>query len=247
LTTLRSTYVTLGFGALLSVALTAVVCFAVGSTFDGWSAERQAQFAPILMSVTGNVVLLIAASVFGVLLAASEYSSGMIRLTLTVTPKRTRVLVAKLLLVSGITMAVGLITLVSMFLVGQAILGAYGVPVGYLGNADAQRLVFGLGVATPLCPIIGFALGIILRSTAGAVTAVLGLLWLPQVFAEVLPAWPQEHILSLAPQAGADSLTVAHLADSGIYSEPVLGAIIVVAWLGIFIGSAYLALTRRDA
>ena len=59
-------------------------------------------------------------------------------------------LLAKLLLVSGITMVLGLITVVGMFLVGQAVLGAYGIPVANLTDADAQRLVFGLGAITPL-------------------------------------------------------------------------------------------------
>jgi ABC-type transport system involved in multi-copper enzyme maturation permease subunit len=232
---------------LLSIALSAAVCFAVGTTFDGWPAERQARFTPILMSVTGHVVLLIAASVFGVLVSANEYSSGMIRLTLTATPRRTRVLLAKLVLVSGVTLGVGLFTVTAMFLVGQATLGAYGIPQASLGDADAQRLVIGLGAATPLFPILGFALGVILRSTAGAITAALGLLWLPQVFGEVLPAWPQEHILSLTPQSGADSMTVSHLAESALYSAPATGAVIVAVWLVVFIGGAYLTLRRRDA
>lgn len=61
--------------------MTAVVALAVGSTWDSWSSERQAQFAPILMTMSGNVILLIASAVFGALAVASEYSNGMIRLT----------------------------------------------------------------------------------------------------------------------------------------------------------------------
>ena len=247
LTTLRSTYLTLGFGVVLSIAMTAVVCLAVGSTFDSWSPARQAEFLPILMSMSGNVVLLIASAVFGVLIVAGEYSSGMVRLTLAATPKRGRVLLAKLVLVSGITMVLGVFTVVAMFLVGQAVLAAYGIPVADLGDADARRLVFGLGAATPLFPIIGFALGIIFRSTAAAITAVMGMLWLPQVFGEVLPEWAGEHVLSLFPQSGADSISVAHLAESPTYSDPAVGAVIVVAWLVGFIGAAYLTLRRRDA
>lgn len=247
LITLRSTYITLGLGVLLSIAMTAVVCVAVGSTFDGWPEGRQAQFAPVLMVMSGNVVALIAFAVFGVLPAASEYSSGMIRLTLAVTPRRGRVLLAQLVLVSGITLVLGVISSVAMFLVGAAVLEAYGIPVVSLADPDAQRFVFGIGAAMPLFPVLGLALGVVLRSTAGAITAVLGLLWLPQVFGELLPEWTAEHVLSLAPQSGADSITVAHLADSPIYSDPALGAVIVVAWLVTFVGAAYLTLVRRDA
>lgn len=246
LTTLRSTFITLGAGVVLSVAMTAVVALAVGSTWDSWSPERQAQFAPVLMTMSGNVILLIASAVFGALAVASEYSNGMIRLTLTATPRRGHVLLAKFLLVGSITLVLGVITTVSMFLVGRAILDSYGISIPGLGDSDVQRLVLGLGVATPLFPIIGVALGVILRSTAGAITAVMGTLWLPQLFGELLRT-RAEKLLSLAPQSGADSLTVAHYAESPLYSDPAVGVFIVAVWLAGFVGAAYLLLKRRDA
>lgn len=247
LTTLRSTYLTLGLGVVLSVVMSALVSAAVGSTFDSWSASRQAQFQPILLSVSGNVVVLIAFAVFGVLVAAGEYSSGMIRLTLTATPSRGRVFLAKLLLVGGLTMVLGVVSLVAMFLVGQAVLGAYGIPVASLGDADARRLVLGLGLVTPLFPILGLALGVILRSTAGAITVILGMMWLPQLLGTLLPTWPQEHVLSLLPGLAADSMTVAHIAHSPMYSDAGLGAAMVALWLVAFVGTAYVMFRRRDA
>jgi len=246
LTTLRSTFLTLGAGVVLSIAMTAVVALAVGSTWDSWSLERQTQFAPVLMTMSGNVILLIASAVFGALAVSSEYSNGVIRLTLTATPRRGQVLFAKLLLVFSITLVLGVISTVAMFLVGRAVLESYGISIASLGDTDVQRLVIGLGVATPLFPVFGVALGIILRSTAGAITAAMGLLWLPQVFGELLPSGPQK-VLSLAPQFGADSLTVAHFAESPLYSDPTAGALIVVVWLVAFVGAAYLVLKRRDA
>ncbi len=246
LTTLRSTYITLGLGTLLSVAMSALVSLAVGSTFDGWAPERQAQFAPILMTMTGVVVMLIALSVFGVLVSSGEYSSGMMRLTVTATPRRARVLVAKLTLVTGITLVVGVISSVAMFLAGAAVLSSYGIAVPGLGDPDVQRFVLGLPVATPLFPVLGMALGVILRSTAGAITAVLGLLWLPQVFGELLPAWPQEHIMSRFPQSAADSLTGGHLVDHPIYPEPVVAFVTIAVWLVVLIGAAHILVQRRD-
>lgn len=247
LTTLRSTYITLGVGSLLSIAMSALVCMAVGSTFDGWSPQRQAQFAPILMSMTGTVVLLIAAAVFGVLASSGEYANGMIRLTLAATPSRGRVLSAKLVLVASTTFVLGLATAAGMFLAGQAVLSSYGIPVPNLGDPDAQRFVLGLGAVTPLFPILGLALGVILRSTAGAITAAIGLLWLPQVFGELLPDWPREHVLNLFPQSAADSLTSGHLVENPIYSEPAVAVLIMAGWLVALVGAAFVQLTRRDA
>jgi ABC-2 type transport system permease protein len=246
LTTLRSTYLTLGLGSLLSVAMSALVCLAVGSTFDGWTPERQAQFAPILMTMTGVVVMLIALSVFGALVTSGEYSSGMMRLTVTATPRRARVLVAKLALVTGITLILGVISSVAMFLAGDAVLSSYGIAVPGLDDSDVQRFVFGLAAVTPLFPVLGMAFGVILRSTAGAITAVLGLLWLPQVFGELLPSWPQEHVMSRFPQSAADSLTGGHLVQNPIYPEPVTAFVTIAVWVVVLLGAAHVLVQRRD-
>ena len=243
LAALRSTYFTLGLGVALSIATTGLVSLALGSTRDSWSAD----FSPITTSMVGNIWALIVSSVFGALVMSREYAGGMIRLTLAATPKRGRVLAAKLVLASLITLVFGLLTTVGMFLVGQAILGAYGMPVADLGDADAQRMVLGLGATMPIFPIIGLALGVLLRSTAGAITAVLGLLWLPQIVGEFLSRWWQEHVISLLPGSAVDSVTIGHIESSFSYSDPAVGAAIAAAWLVAVVGAAYLTLLRRDA
>ena len=133
-----------------------------------------------------------------------------------------------------------------MFLVGQAVLGAYGLPTTSLEDPDALRLVIGLGAATPLFPVIGLALGFILRSTAGAITAALALLWLPLVFNDMLPTWAQENILTLLPGQAVDSFTIAHAVDVPTNSPPLVGVVLVIGWLTLFLGSAQLLLRRRD-
>ena len=249
LTSLRSTYLTIGLGLLLSIGTSALVALAVGNSFDGGglATAEEVVAEPIITSMVGNIFTLIVFSVFGVLVASSEYSSGMIRLTLTATPKRGRVLLAKLLLVTSATMVFGLVSTVGMFLVGQAILAAYGMPMTDLADADAQRMVLGLGAVTPFYAIAGLALGVILRSTAGGITTVLGLIWLPVIFGPLLPVAWQEKVLSLLPGPALDSLTVSHVAESSMYPDPAVGAVTAVAWLVAFIGAAYLVLRRRDA
>ena len=246
LKTLRSTYVTLGLGFSLSVAATGLFAMAVGNTYDGWSEAQQASFEPLMFAMVGNVIALIVATVFGVMTVSGEYANGMVRQSMIATPRRTRVLWSKVLLVFGITTVLGLATVTGMFLVGQAVLGAYGLPTTSLEDPDALRLVIGLGAATPLFPVIGLALGFILRSTAGAITAALALLWLPLVFNDMLPAWAQENILTLLPGQAVDSFTIAHAVDVPTNSPPLVGVVLVIGWLTLFLGSAQLLLRRRD-
>jgi ABC-2 type transport system permease protein len=134
-----------------------------------------------------------------------------------------------------------------MFLVGQAVLGAYGRPVASFGDADARRMVLGLGAVMPFFPLIGLALGALLLSTAGAITAVLGFLWLPVIFGAALPLWGRQHVMNLLPGNGLDSITIGHIEPSPSFSEPVVGAVIAGVWLAGIVGAAYLTFLRRDA
>ncbi len=243
LSTLRSTRLMLGLGVLLSIGTTALGSLAMASFQDEWPADLD----PITFSMVGNIFALIIFSVFGVLVMTREYSTGMIRLTLTATPRRSRVLSAKLLLVTVITLVLGVATTAGMYLVSQAVLAAYGVPRAGLGDADAWRLVLGLGGTMPFFPVAGLAIGVVLRSNAGAITTVLGLLWLPLIFSGALPLWWQENIVSILPGAALDSFTIAHLVDSPTYLEPVAGAAVATAWLVALAGAAYSGLLRRDA
>jgi len=171
----------------------------------------------------------------------------MIRQTLTATPQRGRVLAAKALIVTLVTAVFGLISVSGMFLVGQAVLGSFDMPTTTLGNPDALRTVLGVGLTSPFFPLLGLALGFILRSTAGAITAVLAIVWLPEMFGALLPLWWQENVLSRLPGAALDSATIGHIVDSPIYGDAVVGTAVAAAWLVGGLGLAYLTFARRDA
>jgi ABC-2 type transport system permease protein len=241
--TLRSSYVTLALALGLSVATTALGSLAIGNAGDQWPAGLD----PDTFSMVGNVFALIIFSVFGVMVVSREYASGMIRLTLAATPRRSHILFAKLVVVTAITLPLGLLTTVAMLLVGQAILAAHGLSVSGLGDSDVRLLVLGLGAVMPYFPIVGLCLGVLFRSTAAAISTVLGLLWLPLIFGEVLPMWWRENVISLLPGTALDSLTIAHVVDSPTHVTPVLGALIAGLWLAAFVGAAFMAMKFRDA
>jgi hypothetical protein len=69
----------------------------------------------------------------------------------------------------------------------------------------------------------------------------------PAMFGGLIPNWWQENVLSLLPSSAGDSLSLGHVVDSDMYLDPLPAAIVVVAWLVITIGAAYVTLTRRDA
>lgn len=241
LVAVRSTYITLGLGVGLSILTTAIAMLAIPP--DQWPADVDAR----VFWLVGNIFTLIVFAVFGVLTASREYSSGTIRLTLTATPRRGRVFLAKLLLTALVTLVAGSITMIGMFAIAQVVNGAYGRPVVGIGDPGIARLILGMSLTTPFFPVIGLALGVLMRSTAGAITTVLALIWLPTIFGEVLPLWWQTNIISLLPGTAVDSFTIAHLIDEPFHKDPLAGMAIVCAWLIAIVGAGYIAFVRRDA
>lgn len=245
---LRSTYITIALGFLLSVGMTALAALAVGATWSDWSAQDQATFDPIGFSFVGLLFGSIIFVVLGVLLVTSEYSSKMMPLTLTVTPQRGRLLAAKLFLVTVVTLIAGLVTMVVMFYAAQVVFGLFDMPTVGLFDENVPRAIIGTGLLSPMFPLIGACLGFVLRSTAGGITATLGFLWLPPIVGSFLPRWWQENIVSYLPGNAADALTLSHIQPSNTMLDSLpLAGVVVAAWMIFFIALAYVALTRRDA
>jgi hypothetical protein len=134
-----------------------------------------------------------------------------------------------------------------MFLVGQAIFSSYGIETASLGDEDAFRMVLGICLGQPLFPLIGAGLAVLLRNTAGAITTVMALIFAPSIFGPLLPSWWQENILRYLPGPASDNLARINDTDSMLYMGAGMAGAVVVGWIVIFIGAAYVTLTRRDA
>jgi ABC-2 type transport system permease protein len=241
LVSLRSTKLLVGLAVVLSFALTALLLIVTGETWDGMSAAERRDFDPIDMSLAGGVITWILFLVLGVKAATSEYGSGMIRLTLTATPQRWRVLAAKALVVTGVTLVAGLVSTVGMLLTGQAILASYGLPTASLGDADALRAILAGSVLAPQFPLIALTLGIALRSTAAAIIATLGVIFAPPFIGALLPASWQD-ALDYFPGSASDG--ISGVADG---LAPGLATFVVLAWTAAFLAGSWAVFERRDA
>lgn len=246
-TALRSTRATVAVGVLLGVGMSALIALIIGATWDGWPPAEQQVFVPAVTSLFGTVFTGIVFVVLGAKAVAAEYSSGMMRLTLTVTPHRGRVLAAKVLVVTAITLVAGTVATVGMFLAGQAVFGAYGVPTAGLADADALRAVLAISVLGPVFPVLAAATAAMVRSSAGSITAVIALLFAPTIFGGLLPLWWQEHVLSLLPGQATDSIAIGQFGDAPSYLTPGAAAVVLAGWLAVFLAVAAAMLGRRDA
>lgn len=241
LVSLRSTKLLVGLAILVSMLLTGLVAVVVGETWDGLHAADRLTFDPVDMASVGTIVTAILFLVLGVKAATSEYGSGMMRLTLTATPQRWRVLAAKALVVMAITALAGLVSVLGMLLTASVILGAYGIPTPDLGGHDAVSLMLVGCLLAPQFPLIGMTLGLALRSTAAAIIATLGILFAPAFVFALLPSSWQDGA-DWFPGAASDGLSGT--ADG---LAPGLSLVVVLAWTAAFLASAWLVFERRDA
>jgi ABC-2 type transport system permease protein len=247
LSSLRSTKVMLVCSLIFALALTALLALVVGNTWDDWKPADRRDYEPIGAALIGSLASAIFFLVIGVKAATAEYGAGMMRLTLTATPRRGWVLAAKALVVTAVTLVAALVGNVAMFLLARAILGSYGIETTSLADADALRAIFGSAALTPLFPVIGLALGIALRSTAATIIAVLAVIFGPPFLGGVLPQSWQGDALEYLPMSAADAISIGHLPDTAAGLSPAVAALIVAGWVAVFLGGAWAVFERRDA
>jgi ABC-2 type transport system permease protein len=243
-TSLRSARVTLFLGTVLGIGSTALLGWAVLATWNEWPAEERATFSPVETSLIGTVLTGTLFAVLGVTAVSSEYSSRMAALTFTATPRRERVLLAKVAVVTMVTFTATLIAVTGMVLVARVMFAGYDLPTASAGRI--VRIVVGVAAGAPLFPVLGIALTFVLRSAAGSVTALLGLIFGPLVLTPFLPRWWEDHGQRYLPGAASDSLTLPPLPDTPDQLSTWLAALTVAGWLAAFLGVSLLVLNRRD-
>jgi ABC-2 type transport system permease protein len=247
LSSLRSTKVMLVCSLLFALALTALLALVVGNTWDDWKPADRRDYEPIGAALIGQLASAILFLVIGVKAATAEYGAGMMRLTLTATPRRGRVLAAKALVIAAVTIVAGLVGNVAMFLLAKGILSSYGIESPSPTDGDVLRAVLGSAALTPLFPIIGLALGIALRSTAATIIAVLAVIFGPPFLGGLVPQSWQGDALEYLPMSASDAISIGHLPDTAAGLSPVLAALVVAGWLAVFLGGAWAIFERRDA
>ena len=247
LRTIRSTTWTLLAIFGLTVGLGAVLAAGSESTPPGAGGDNDL----VRDSLVGSYAAQFAVVAFGVLAITSEYATRMILATFTVVPERGRVLVAKVLLVGGTVLVVALATATTAFVLGQQLLrdGGYsppGYPAWSLDDGPAQRAVLGTALLLTALALLSLGVGAIVRHTALAITSLLALLFIPLVFAPLLPERTRELVQQVTPGAGfAVQQTVAR--EDALPIGPWTGLGVSFAWAAGALLLALVLIRRRDA
>jgi ABC-2 type transport system permease protein len=238
--TVRSTYWTL-------VAMIAVTVFTgvVTCVFTGPGAAGPG-YDPTYLSLQGCIFGQLIIAVLGAVAITSEYSTGMIRASLTVQPRRGTVYAAKAAAVALVAMAAGLAASFTSFLLGQAILDRRDLGTS-LGQPHVLRAVIGAGLFLAVSGLLALGLGAIFRSAAGAIAAASAVLFMTIPVEAFLPAAMQTAVDRWIP-FNAGSQVFSTVADPSAHQfSPWAGFTVFTAYSAAALAAGLLLFRRRDA
>ena len=204
--------------------------------------DEQASFSPIDGTLAGYRLAQLAIGVLGVLLVTGEYATGMIRATFGAVPRRLPVLWAKATLYTGVTFALMLGAAVAAFVGGQQLLGTHGTTLSADG---AVRAIVGVAGYLALIGVFSVALGFIIRSTAGSVATLFGLLLVLPTLGLLLPSSWQDNLLPYLPSNAGATMFNAHTATDALSATTSL--FVLLGWVVPALAGAALVLKKRDA
>jgi ABC-2 type transport system permease protein len=239
----RSTYwtllalvvVTVGFGALASWGV---------ATHDSHPGPG---FDPTAQSLGGLYISQLIMGVLGVLVITAEYSTGMIRTTLTTLPRRGTIVAAKAIVFAVVAFVTGLITSFASFFLGQALMSSHHISTT-IGQPHVLRAVIGGALFLTACGLLAFGIGLLLRHTAGAISTVVGLLFVLTILINFLPhSWQNDVDKWVPAMAGTRIWNTVPSHDGPPMFAPWTGFAVFCGYAAIALIAGLVLFRKRDA
>jgi ABC-2 type transport system permease protein len=232
---------------MLTVAMSAVAAGAVtcGSADCGHDATRLG-----LMGVQLGQAMV---ALLAVLAVCGEYSTGLIRASLTAMPRRTTMLAAKASVLTGLTLVAGTVAVLGCVLAGRLLLPGSGFTAahGYaplsLADGPTLRAAVGSVLYLGLIALLSVGVAIAVRDSATATGVVLSLLYLfPLAIRMVADEETQRFLWSVSPTNAG--LAVQATTDATVLPlGPWAGLGVLAAWAAAASLTGWVLLRRRDA
>lgn len=239
LSTLRSTWWSIGIVAVLTLGIAFLI--AQSANYPGFRGI-QAVVSPVQFTM-------LLAGILGVIAVTGEYSTGMIRSTLTADPLRGRVLLAKALVVSALMFVTSLIIFAIAALVVSPILAGKDMGIAWETPADSILPLLAASLSMAVFALIGVSFGFLLRSGAGAIAATVGLLFVLPIVVSMFSfggeewQWIQD-LGQYLPMSASQSFI---LPQEGYGLEAPVALAALGGWVAAGMLSAWAVLRGRDA
>ena len=240
----RSTYWSSLVTVLLTIGIGILVCVIFNARWTHLAPHDRAEFKPLRASLVGVNFAQLAIGVLGVLVITAEYTTGMIRASLSAVPKRLPVLWAKTIVFAAVAFAMTLPAIFIVFFAGQAILTGHHINIS-ISHPGVVRALIGAALYLMVMGVFGLGLGAILRSTAGGISALAAIVF---VLPPIITLFPASFANSVSPylpsNAGGavwtinpDANTLAPWAGFAVFCGYAVASVLIAAVL----------LKRRDA
>src|ERR1700734_2697734 len=276
LRSVRSTYWTLGALFIVSVGLAVAITAGTAANFAN-NPGNKAGFDATQASLgaffeLGQLII----AVLGAMVITSEYSTGMIRTSLTAQPRRGVVYAAKAIVFTAVTLVISFVTAFITFFVGQAIYSSKGVSASLFhtvtipANANVNcnpnsgctatfsgtdvitastvlTAIVGTALFVTIVALIAFGVGSILRHTAGAIATVIALLFIVPILEQTLPNDWRWDIMRFLPDAATRVISVTVGGDNPHLWSAWPQLGVTALWAAVLVGIGAYLFRKRDA
>ncbi|SOC87829.1 ABC-2 type transport system permease protein [Curtobacterium sp. 314Chir4.1] len=222
-----------------------------GKTLTGDAARN----ALVQYSTSGATISVLVVAVIGALVVTGEYGTGMIRSTFAAVPRRWEALAAKGVVLAASVFVASAVSVWATAFITMPIANANGVEASLDGGVAMPLL--GASVYLTLIGLLAFAVGIILRSTAGAIASVLGLMLVAPVIVQLVQGFTNAKWLgtvnNVLPQNAGQPLMQFGTEDTSGWHDGVLalsgwsGFAVLAAWVVVATMTALVLAQKRDA
>jgi ABC-type transport system involved in multi-copper enzyme maturation permease subunit len=241
--TLRSTYWALLVAAASNVGFAALAAAVLAPRLKP---SELAHVDVVQLALAGLHLSQVAYGVLGALVITGEYGSGMIRTTFAAVPRRRTVLVGKALVFTGTALITATLSTVAAYATFLATLPANTLTGTSFSDPGVTRAVLGGGLYLTAYGLLGVGLGALLRSSAGTIATLLGLLFVPPLLLNLLPGSWKDTVGPYIPMQSGSQIFVAANRDAGSLTPWTgFGVFCLYAALALLAGIA--VINRRDA
>jgi ABC-2 type transport system permease protein len=242
---LRSTRWSLAVATVLTIGFPILFATILSSRWTHMSLSERAHHHPLDVALVGVNVSQLAIAVLGVLVITGEYSTGMIRASLTAVPRRLPVLWAKSVVFAVVTLLLMLPSVVIAFFASQAILRSHHILQISFSHPGVARAVLGGAVYLTMVAVFALAIGAIVRNTAGGIATFAAIFFVIPPLMNLLPtSWNDAISQYLPSEAGRSIFSLT----TGAHSlSPGAGLALFAGYCALAIEAAAVLLVRRDA
>jgi ABC-2 type transport system permease protein len=242
LRSVRSTRYSLFAAVLFTIGLAALACAVVAHHYPNMSPRDKADFHPLEVNLVGVQLAQLAIGILGILVITAEYSTGMIRASMTAVPKRLPVLWAKALVYGLVTAALMIPALLIAFVVGESILSRHHINIAFTAPGVA-RAVIGAALYLTVVGLFGLGLGAIVRNTAGGIATFVAIMFVLPPLMNVLPASWNDAASPYLPLAAGEAIMAT---TAGNHLSPWVGLALFCGYAAAALAVAAVLLVRRD-